>query len=779
MKSAVTTTIVICLTAAAQPLMAVAAVADSGNDTAGLQEIVVTATKQSESITKVPLSVVAYTQEKLDREGTKDIADLANLTPGVTISKAIGFGSGAGDNISIRGISSTAGSPTTAIYIDDTPIQVRLLNFSSNAYPEIFDLERVEVLRGPQGTLFGGSSEGGNIRFITPAPSLTNYSAYGRSELAFTEKGAPSEEAGLAVGGPIVTGQLGFRASIWTREDGGWVDRQNYETGLTTDNSNSQNTIVSRVALGWHPADNLLISPTMFYQKLSSQDSSSYWPSLSDSGGDRFVNGSVLAQPRNDLIELPALKAEYSLPGGTTLTSISSFFHRYETTTEDLTNFESSLWGPSAYPYLPGQNAYLDSLTQQNNFTQEIRLQSPSAGARFNWVVGAFYSKQRLHTTEYATDLFLPTLVFDATGQTLEQLFGQGLVDGRYTVTSEMRSTDSQTALFGQGTYGITDHVKIIAGVRVSKETYDFHDVEGGPINGPTAITSIGGKTEHPVTPKAGLEDQYDGNNLYYATVAKGYRGGGAQLAVPTQACAPDLANLGITSIPKTYNSDSLWSYEIGAKNKFADNRIQISSSLFYVDWSNIQQLIPLLSCGYNYYTNLGKASSAGFDAQLQAKITDHFVTDLSVGYTNAQFKKTIAVGALPGSANLVSDGDKLDGFTPWTLVLAGEYHHDILGYAGYTRANVEFHSAQSNRIVRLDPTVSSYDPTYPAQSSNTFVTLRSGVNLMDWDLSLFVDNLFDAHPALATSRVARSDTLFYQTTFRPRTMGLTAIFRY
>lgn len=758
--------------------MAAAADAAEGAESEGLQEIVVTATKQSESITKVPLSVVAYTQDKLDREGTKNIADLVNLTPGVAIGKAIAFGSGAGDTIAIRGISSTAGSPTTAIYIDDTPIQVRLLNFSSNAYPEIFDLERVEVLRGPQGTLFGGSSEGGNIRFITPTPSLTQYSVYGRSELAFTQKGAPSAEAGVAFGGPIVSNELGFRASIWTRQDGGWIDRQDYETKLTTPHANSQNTIVSRAALTWRPLQDLSLTPTMFYQRLNSQDTSSYWPSASNSDSDSFVAGYVVPQPRNDLVELPALKAEYTMPGAI-LTSITSFLHRHETTTEDFTDFESALWSPSPYPYLPGQYAYGNTLTDQNNFNQEIRLQSADPGARLNWVVGAFYSKQRLHSSLYVADLFLPTLVFDATGATLEEVFGQGLVDGRYTVTSEMRSTDTETALFGQSTFGITARLKVIAGVRVSKTSFDFSDVEGGPINGPTAITSAGGKTEHPVTPKVGIEDQYDDNNLYYATVAKGYRVGGAQVAVPAAACGPDLETMGVGTLPRTYNSDSLWSYEIGAKNKFAADRVQVSSSVFYVNWSNIQQLVPLPTCGYTFVTNTGKAASMGFDTQLRAKVTDSLVTELSVAYTNAELKKTVMLGTAPGAASLVSDGDKLDGFTPWSVVFAGEYHYRLLGNQGYTRANVQFHSAQSDRLVRLDPRSVAYDPANPALPSNTFVTLRSGVSLDEWDLSIFVDNLLDAHPPLARTHDIKSSPLFYQTTFRPRTIGLTAVFRH
>ena len=127
--------------------------------------------------------------------------------------------------ISIRGVNSAAGDATTGIYIDDTPIQLRTLGFGSdNALPYVFDLERVEVLRGPQGTLFGAGSEGGTVRFITPKPSLTDLQIYGKTELSFTQDGAPSYEGGLAVGAPIVDDKLGFRISGWWRHDGGWID---------------------------------------------------------------------------------------------------------------------------------------------------------------------------------------------------------------------------------------------------------------------------------------------------------------------------------------------------------------------------------------------------------------------------------------------------------------------------------------------------------------------------------------------------------------------------
>src|SRR3984885_481005 len=186
---------------------------------AQLGEIVVTAQRREESLSKVPVSVTALTQEDMDTKGIKDIIDVVRFTPGIAIDNS------GTNNISIRGISSTGGAGTTGIYIDDTPIQMRGLAFNpDDALPKWFDIDRVEVLRGPQGTLFGAGSEGGTVRYITTAPSLTKASIYGRSELSFTQGGAPSYEAGIAAGGPIIDGTLGARATIWYRRDGGWIE---------------------------------------------------------------------------------------------------------------------------------------------------------------------------------------------------------------------------------------------------------------------------------------------------------------------------------------------------------------------------------------------------------------------------------------------------------------------------------------------------------------------------------------------------------------------------
>src|ERR1700738_1040601 len=233
-----------CALAALSPnLMHAANIGAAADATGPLTEIVVTATRHEESLSRVPISVTAMTQEALDIRGVKDFQDVARFTPGVDIDNS------GTNNISIRGIASTGGAGTTGIYLDDTPIQMRALAFNPDeALPKSFDVERIEVLRGPQGTLFGAGSEGGTVRSITTQPSLTKSSIYAREEVSYTQGGEPSYEAGVAGGTPLIDGTLGVRASVWYRRDGGYIDRINPVTLATQEkNANYDQTMLIRL----------------------------------------------------------------------------------------------------------------------------------------------------------------------------------------------------------------------------------------------------------------------------------------------------------------------------------------------------------------------------------------------------------------------------------------------------------------------------------------------------------------------------------------------------
>src|ERR1700675_4980435 len=262
----------------------------------GLEKIVVTAPRREESINRVPISVTAFSQDMIDQKGIKDFQDIVRFTPGVTIDAT-------GTNaISIRGISSSGGAGTTGIYIDDTPIQMRALGFNpDDTLPKTFDLDRVEVLRGPQGTLFGAGSEGGTVRYIMTQPSVTKESTYVRTEVGYTQYGEPSYEAGLAHGGPIIDNVLGFRASVWYRYDGGWINRVDPTSGAVVDkNANHANTVAARVALLYQPVDGVQITPSLMYQNARKHDQSTYWPPYSNVGAGQFNNASPERYPRSE-----------------------------------------------------------------------------------------------------------------------------------------------------------------------------------------------------------------------------------------------------------------------------------------------------------------------------------------------------------------------------------------------------------------------------------------------------------------------------------------------
>ena len=231
--------------------------AQEGSSTT-LEEVTVTATRVSETVNRVPLAITAQTQRALDQQGIRSIADLEATVPSLRLSGQEGSGLA---TLSIRGIRQTsATAATTGFYLDETALQKRAAagfgSANGTPIPPLFDLERIEVLRGPQGTLFGGGSEGGTIRYIQPEPGLSNYTSYARAQWMQTKDGDPSYEAGGAVGGPIVQDKLGFRASVFTRENGGYIDLTDYRTGrVYDDNSNNNRVRMGRLAFAWAPSE--------------------------------------------------------------------------------------------------------------------------------------------------------------------------------------------------------------------------------------------------------------------------------------------------------------------------------------------------------------------------------------------------------------------------------------------------------------------------------------------------------------------------------------------
>ncbi len=301
--------------------------AQSSTDLADGGEIIVTATRSASVISKTPISVSAFSNEQMQKQGVRQFQDLVRLTPGLQLNES-NFGS---NDVSIRGIRSNAGAATTGIYIDDVPIQQREMTGAGAVFPAVFDLERVEVLRGPQGTLFGSGSQGGTVRFIRAQPSLTDYSGLARAEGSVMPNHAGSYELGLAIGGPLIEEKLGFRVSAYHRHDGGWIDKvagtfqinPKYDTpgvlpGLgagqdanewnahrgnfgpdslvftpertTVENYNFKKTTVFSGALTFAPTENLKITPSFFHQnERNGGVNRSMWMAASDLDSNKYV----------------------------------------------------------------------------------------------------------------------------------------------------------------------------------------------------------------------------------------------------------------------------------------------------------------------------------------------------------------------------------------------------------------------------------------------------------------------------------------------------------
>lgn len=819
------------------PIMATAQSADPAAtqpDTGPqLQQIVVTATRRAEEISKVPLSVTALTQSSMDLRGIKDIQDVARFTPGLYIDNS------GTNNIAIRGIASTGGAGTTGIYIDDTPIQMRALAFDPDeALPQTFDLERVEVLRGPQGTLFGAGSEGGTVRYITTPPSLTHSSLYSRDEVSDTQGGAPSYEAGVAGGTPVIDGKLGVRVTVWYRHDGGYIDLIDPVTlGSVEHNANFDNSYLARLDAIWKVSDRWQLRPDFYYQSRVENNTDDYWPLYSDPGRSRFVSADPDRREEPDKFYLPSLKITGEF-GAFELISNTSYYHRtdttgYEGTIYNLGFYQSGAVFASVASGLPllldGAGVHLPAGATdyrapasvgngQQNFVQEVRLQSTDPNAALSWTTGLFFSDDRQTYLEQIHDPLLNELTeaylgvpygdvfcnYDASIGACTTPYQPILYDPRFPDDSyflQTHSKDTQYAWYGQGTYAFTSQWKLTVGARESHTRFSFDTLTGGPQLYLPPHTGTGGQSENAFTPKVSLAFQYDNDNLYYATYAKGFRPGGANNPVPYAACATDFQNFGISGAPQTYSSDSVNSFEVGAKNDLG-GRVRLATSIYYIRWNNIQQTVVPPICQISFITNLGTAVAKGADLQADIALTDHFTAEITAGYTDARYVRDARLSPLE-AAPIVSSGDAITGESgegtngqaspPLTVSVGLQYDFDLLGRSSFIRVDDEYRQHSKWLTAQQDQSTQQGDLLFYGLPSTNFVSMRAGMRFGSLRLEGFVDNLTNADaitnydwsidpgacgstPTVACESATR---LQRQWTFRPRTFGITAIYRY
>ncbi|MEP6885136.1 MAG: TonB-dependent receptor [Gammaproteobacteria bacterium] len=774
--------------------------ADAPADAGELGEIVVTAQRRAERLMDVPMSIQAFSQQNLDQQGVRSVDDLTRVAPGVTFLRN-GMSSSGNYNdedsdISIRGIDSAAGAATTGIYIDDTPIQTRHLNFGTvNPYPVLFDLDRVEVLKGPQGTLFGAGSEGGTIRFITPEPSLTTYSGYARAEYGKIDGGGSNYEAGAAFGGPLIDGVLGFRVSASFREDGGWVNRVNYTrppstldpatfatiysgnpvvTDTTEKNANWHDTQTFRAALKWQPVEGLTVEPSIYVQTLHINDTGAYWLNISNPSDNVYNNGNAQRDPSTDPWYLGSLKVSWNLPWAT-IVSNTSYFDRQQHSVSDYSQWFDTVFFYNQYPPVGEVNSSYFT-DHQNNFNEEIRVSSVDSNSRLQWTAGLFYTHTNENSTEY--------VVSDAAcaGNTCP-VSQPGLPAGAETYLQPRFSMlDKQAAIFGEVSYKFTDVLKFTAGLRYSDlQYYGVVQEQEQGLFGTLNVNTPSSGSSRPVTPRFVLNYQPNTDTLFYASAAKGFRPGGINTTLPDNCFNGTGVSPQAAAAP--FSSDSLWQYEIGTKDSLLDRRMTVSAAIYYIKWKNIQQFI-YLACGLGIDYNTGEVTGKGGDIEIQWRALDALTLGITASYTDASFDDNVVLGS---SDRVVTAGDHLQA-SPWNLDLNGEYVWTANDIKPYLRLDYQFATAQRSLVPYTDPENNpNADATLPGLPQTRVLNLRAGVRLNGVDVSLFANNALNYHTPIFVSRdfnapgygLPNLDTNYFGRGYAPRTVGVTATYKF
>jgi iron complex outermembrane receptor protein len=731
----------------------------SGDTASQLEEVTVTATRREESIQKVPISINALSEADMAEAGIKSIADLAAVTPGLQFSTPNGFSSTIAA-ISIRGLNSVAGASPVGIYLDDMPIQLRL-NFITNVgnpYPMIFDLNRVEVDRGPQGTLFGAGSEAGTVRYITNEPSLTNYSGSLHSEFAMTENGAPTYEYGAAVGGPIVEDTLGFRVSAWVRQEGGYVDRIDPLTGdLAQRDSNSVTKSAIRAALAWQTGD-VRITPSVYFHTLQTNGSPFFFNQFSDPSQGEYANTKFFPEAATDSLGVASVKIEAGLPFANFTSTTSYIHHNYHVYTDESGWLGSIIGGfgnplSTSFPTSPIDETPSTFETKVKGITQELRLASNQTNSFVTWVAGVFYD----HRTQDDVQIF-SSLYMDPTGTPFSAIYQHTL--------------DDQIAGYAQGDIHVTQKLTATLGWRIADVlTEGRNNVAPGAFDVGLPALTTSTLRQTPSTPKIALSYQADSNNLFYTSVGKGFRVGGGNVPVP-------VSNVCNTPAPSTYNSDSLWSYEIGSKNTLIDGRLQVDTSVFHVLWTDVQQAV-VNACAQGYLGNAGDAVSNGFDLALAAVITHELRFNVNVGFADAHFVTNVFA---PNGTPLVLNGDKVGVLPlvnpPWNVAAALNYEVPLAdGDMIHFRGEHQYNSSNPGPFVTQIPTSVNYSPQLTPNPATHLTNIRAGYTRGKLDVTLFVTNVFNSNPLLAKDVYTPNSTEINYMTFRPRTLGVSATF--
>ena len=680
-----------------------------------VEEMIVTANRSgAESLQNVAMAISAVNAETLDRAGQPNVLDLTKYAPSLTIIQgAPGF-----NTFAIRGLtavpyrtSDTSDRSLVAVYLDETPISLQ----GQTPDLKVYDLERVEILAGPQGTLYGAGSMAGTVRFITAKPSSQSFFGTVEGAVSGTEHGSVNDSFRGMVNLPLIKDKLAVRATAYQGEDSGFIN----DIGVRNKKGvNLNRTTQARVAVRWTPEPKLTVDFSYTYEK-----SHAYGLDSGFSGLAPYTITTNGPEGTRDDFHLYNVSFDYDLGFADFISSSSYTWRRigFQASTEPSIAYFYEYGRPTVGPgptYGPGPlygnpntgyggppDNYSQAHTLQipaehydisqkvKDFMQEARLVSKNDGP-IKWTVGVFYEQQ--HRNLYQD---IPVAGFDAQSyenyyygpfNTPNHLYNSQTVDGAFNpndiFSGLQNQSEHQFAIFTDDTWHATKKLDLTFGIRYFSFHENYYLYQGGTygvLTGPgsnladhTPITETTSLSTDGFNPRFNVSYHVNDDLMVYAEAAKGFRYGGANQPIPPsykaagETCAQDLMNYGFTSAPQTFGPDSLWSYSVGEKGKFAGGRVTVNADAYWVDWSNVQTRL-LLNCSYFFTNNKGEIQSRGVELNSTWRVNREFTLSGNFAYNDSQAKGDIAtVGAFKG--------DKSPYSPRWVAGINGYYDRSI-----------------------------------------------------------------------------------------------------
>ena len=716
-----------------------------------LQEVVVTAEKRESTVQKTPISLTAISGADLQAQGLTDLVAVAQQVPGVSFKT-----SGPGQTeFEMRGLTSTGGeSPTVGFYLDETALTPPAMAQNGKVVidPNLFDLNHVEVLRGPQGTLYGAGSMGGTIKLVTNAPDPKAVAAGVQVIGSGTDGGGFNHTENGMLNVPLLQDVAALRLVVTDKHVAGWIDRDvvspfplevnnstqrgNVAAAPVTERfsgSNDENLKGARATLLVLPVDRLSVTAGFLYQRINQEG-----PSTIDvpPGNEVHYQPFDVSEPFQDTFTLQDVTLKYDFDAFQVVSATSSWTRR-EFQTQDISeamqDYIGGFLGPPAnFPFSTADGGLGAGSISEDDYTrqisEELRIASTGSGP-WQWLGGGYFST--FHATSHVYSYY----------DGFTALFGtNNLADNHRLLGVD------QYALFGETSYQLPSNLKATAGLRY----FTYHSnsatsVSGVSANG-TSATLFGLAQNSGVTPKFNLAYIPDDNTTVYATVSKGFRPGGPNSPIPPP-CAP---------APNQFGPDSVWSYEVGEKLRMPDGRVSLNSDVYYEDWSNIQQQVAP-GCGYKFTTNAGKAKVYGAEVEAAIVLVTGLTLSQNFGYTHATNSTTVP------EAGVVS-GDRLLDVPKVTANTTLAYRYPLAGSLSLIARLNNSYVDSIQDITFTRNTLPSYD----------LVDARLGVESDKWSVVVFTDNLTNKRALLSDTGAlsANISILNRVATNQPRTVG-------